>query len=188
MERTEGQIPPTYDAITRRFLEHDRVTLKEVYAKNYPSVETYILQNSGSEDDAKDVFQEAILAAWLNTREGKFHPKDESSLGGYIYRIARYKWLDRLKSKAFRRNIRLEEDHDIAQEIEKSDQTERLEKLRQLYANIGEKCREILNRFYYAKMSLDEIGSELGFDAATVKTQKYRCMKKLRTLNNGGNE
>lgn len=146
-------------------------------------MEAYIIQNSGSADDAKDIFQEAITAAWLNTKEGKFTPQDESSLGGYIYRIAKFKWLDKVKSKSYKSTMRLADDYDPAEESPVDDEREdRLNHLRSLYAQLGEKCQNILNRFYYSKMSLDEIGSELGFDAATVKTQKYRCMKKLRTL------
>ncbi len=188
MQSNQNNLPPISNDVTRRFIEHDRFTLKEIYAKNYPSVEAYIKQNSGSSDDAKDIFQEAITAAWLNAKEGKFTPQDESSLGGYIYRIAKFKWLDRVKSKSYKSTIRLAEDYDPAEEVEEQDdKSEKLNHMRDLYAQLGDKCRNILNRFYYAKMSLDEIGSELGFDAATVKTQKYRCMKKLRDLNSENN-
>lgn len=188
MERTEGNIPPNLDEATRKFLKHDRVTLKDIYAKHYPSVENYVLQNSGSGDDAKDIFQEAITAAWLNTKEGKFEPNDASALGGYIFRIAKYKWLDKLKSKSYRSTLRLADDFDPEEEKpESSFQDERLEQLRNIYAQLGDKCQNILNRFYYAKMSLEDIGSEMGFDAATVKTQKYRCMKKLRQLKDQSN-
>ena len=188
MQSNQNKIPPISDKVTLRFLEHDRATLKEIYSKNYPSVEAYIIKNSGSSDDAKDIFQEAITAAWLNAKEGKFTPQDESSLGGYIYRIAKFKWLDRIKSKSFKSTMRLAEDYDPADEIEEDESEEKLNQLRNIYSQLGEKCRIILNRFYYAKMSLDEIGNELGFEAATVKTQKYRCMKKLRELNAQGND
>lgn len=188
VQSKQRQFPPISDKVTRSFIEHDRATLKEIYAKNYPSVEAYILQNSGSSDDAKDTFQEAITAAWLNAREGRFTPQDESSLGGYIYRIAKYKWLDRLKSKPYKSTTRLAEDYDPPAEIELEVNDDNLNQLRRIYAKLGDKCKNILNRFYYAKMSLDEIGSELGYDAATVKTQKYRCMKKLRNFNSENNE
>jgi RNA polymerase sigma factor (sigma-70 family) len=187
VQSNQRKIPPISDKVTRRFLDHDRATLKEIYTKNYPSVEAYIIQNSGSSDDAKDIFQEAITAAWLNTKEGKFTPQDESSLGGYIYRIAKYKWLDRVKSKSYKSTMRLAEDYDPAEEVEMDGNDEKLNQLRTIYAQLGDRCKNILNRFYYSKMSLDEIGSELGFDPATVKTQKYRCMKKLRDLNSENN-
>ena len=175
------------DKVTRRFLENDRATLKEIYAKNYPSVEAYIYQNSGNSDDAKDIFQEAITAAWLNTKQGKFEPKDESSLGGYIYRIAKFKWLDRVKSKSYKSTMRLADDYDPAEEVESDNSDERIDQLREMYRKLGDKCQNLLNKFYYAKMSLEEIGAELGFDAATVKTQKYRCMKKLKSLKTESN-
>ena len=184
VERLRKDITAISDQVTRLFLERDRNTLKKLYAEHYPTVEKYIVQNSGNAEEAKDVFQEAITAAWLNVKEGKFEPKDETALGGYLYRIARYKWLDKVKSKEYRTTVRLADDYDPAEEAEINERDEKLRKLRLLYAQLGERCQLILNRFYYGKMSLEEIGEELGFDAATVKTQKYRCMKKLRTLKN----
>jgi RNA polymerase sigma factor (sigma-70 family) len=184
LRRTEGKIPEISDKMTRLFVKHDRVTLKEIYAKHYPAVENYIQQNSGNREDAKDIFQEAITAAWLNTREGKFTPQDESALGGYIFRIAKYKWLDKVRSKAHRSTVRMAEVDDRVEESEINERDEKLAQLRKIYGQLGERCQSILNKFYYSKMSLDQIGEEMGFDAATVKTQKYRCMKKLRTLKN----
>lgn len=157
--------------------------MEQIYAQNFKSVEMYILKNSGDQADAKDIYQEAIVAAWVNVKEGKFEPQGGKSIGGYIFQIAKYKWLDKLKSKAYKSTVRLEHENqpEAVSDIDYSkDDESRLSYLANLYSKLDEKCTSILNRFYYQKMSLEDIGTELGYDQGTVKTLKYRCMKKLK--------
>lgn len=166
------------------FRQNDRRSLNKIYSMHYSSVEHYIFSNNGSEADAKDIFQEAILAAWLNVKEGKFTPQNSDSLGGYIFQISKFKWLDKLKSKAHRSTLRIEREETIDdgnEEInEKVVQEERINYLKSLYSKLDDKCKSILNSFYYEKKSLEEIGEELSYDAGSLKTMKYRCMKKLK--------
>ncbi len=178
---------PSTSEIIRRFAANDRQTLETIYKENYPAVVHYVVKNNGEETDAKDIFQDAVLAAWLNVKEGKFDINNGSaSLGGYIYQIAKFKWLDKLKSKKHRSTIRLvvdERNDDTDAEVDELDiQEKRLKGLSEMYQNLGDKCKAILTRFYYDKKSLAEIGKDLNYDAATLRTLKYRCMNKLRQM------
>ncbi|SRR5690554_1712257 len=167
----------------RKFVGKDQRCLERIYMDNYENVQQYILNNSGKSEDAKDIFQEAIVAAWLNVKEGKFEVQSGKSLGGYIFQIAKFKWLDKLKSKEYRATIRLSgENHslpdpqeDYGEEVEL-----KMKYMNELYNQLDEKCKSILSRFYYENKSLAEIGEELKYSSETIKTLKYRCMKKLR--------
>lgn len=174
------------DPLLEGFQRSDPRALEIIYANTYPTVETYVVKNSGRSADAKDVFQEAIMAAWLNVQQGSFTRSDKGSLEGYIFQIAKYKWLDRLKSKSFRSTLRAEgrdfTDSDPLDEALMHETEEKLEKLQKIFELLDQKCATILKSFYYMKKSLPEIGEELGHDAATIKTFKYRCMKKLKSL------
>ncbi len=174
--------------ILRKFADKDHRVLELVYKKNYPSVLHYILKNSGDENDARDIFQEALLATWLNVSEGRFTTQSGSSLGGYIFQIARFKWLDKLKSTTHRSVMRIVS-NDIAQVAESETEMElrhlqetRIAEMESMYQNLGEKCKAILTRFYYEKKSLAEIGAELDYDPDTLRTLKYRCMMQLRKM------
>jgi hypothetical protein len=47
----------------------------------------------------------------------------------------------------------------------------------------GEKCYEILTRFFYQKQSMDEIAAAMGYtNGDNVKNQKSRCQKKMKEL------
>jgi RNA polymerase sigma factor (sigma-70 family) len=174
------------DQFIEGFKSNDRVCLDKIYTMYYKIVERYIFKNNGDENDAKDIFQEAMIATWLNIKEEKFKPITADSLGGYIFQIARFKWLDKLKSSPHRMTNRIENDGQVQswhEDFDASDiQEERISKLKSLYGKLDDKCKGILDRYYYQKMSLEEIGKELDHDGGTIKTLKYRCMKKLRTV------
>ncbi len=146
----------------------------------------YVVKNSGKEADARDVFQEAIVATWMNIREGKFRTLNGTSVEGYLCQIARNKWLDQLRSKPYRTTMRL-----VTAEIENSAETEtgykeieeeRIVYLQRLYNSLGVKCQQILKLFYFRKQSLQQISETLDHDPETLRTLKYRCMMKLRKL------
>ncbi|NNC82993.1 MAG: sigma-70 family RNA polymerase sigma factor [Flavobacteriales bacterium] len=164
------------------FVQNDPDTLKQFYASHFPQVRNYILSNSGSAEDAQDMFQEAMLATWLNLKQGRFNPEDEENLGAYVFRIAKFKWLDRLRSVQFKKVHRMnpEVKDNIADDSEIQESSDRVDHLRLVYATLDSKCKRILDMFYYDKKDLASIAAELGHDVGSIRTMKYRCMMKLR--------
>lgn len=163
---------------------NDEKALRHLYTVNYPPVEKFVLQNSGSRDDAKDIFQEAFVAMWRNVRLEKFIPTGEGSLNAYLFQIARHKWMDHLRSATVKKTTTLEEKHDIAMTFEEMDDkdVERLKAIREKFKQLGDSCRELLIRFYYQKQPLKDIAVSMEWTEATAKNNKYRCMERLRTM------
>jgi len=171
------------ESMTEGFLKGDDFVLSQFYKNTFPVVRKYVVQNGGEDDDARDIFQEAITAAWLNTIEGKYKVRGTSELGGYIFQIAKYKWIDRMKSAHSRKTVRLEVIREEFSEEPPSDiAAERMEELTLLHDGLGDKCRQILELFYFEKKSLEEMGKILAHDASTLRTMKYRCMMQLRKM------
>ncbi len=162
-----------------------------IYKENIAAVRKYVRNNNGSDDDVKDIYQDAIIASWMNINDGKYQPKKGSELGGYIFQIAKFKWLDKLKSKASKNTIRLVSD-EVKDQLADSgidhQPDDDIAYLQTLYTKLGDKCRAILNSFYYEKKSLEEIGTDLKYDASTLRTMKYRCMMQLRKMHLEGSE
>ncbi len=159
--------------------------LRKVYADNFPWLERYIRKNSGKAEDAQDVFQESVSAAWINLKAGKFKG-DAKQFNAYVRQICKYKWINQLKSAAHTRTT-LEEDlsqfEGGADTIESLD--EQLKQTRQLnasFASIGEKCRELLGRFYFKRQPLAKIADAMNNTEESIKTIKYRCMMRLRKI------
>jgi len=163
--------------------------LKNLYVSNYPKIEIFVLRNSGSKDQAKDIYQDAFLAVWQNIKQDKFVPQTESSINGYIYTIAKNKWLDVLRSQGYKKTIvtsqlghfeiKDEENNDIDDDILKD---KRLEDVMLAFKNLGDACKSLLRMFYFEKKSMNLIAEELALDSASTRNKKYRCMQKLREI------
>jgi len=168
---------------------NDSTILKRIYASNYPKIEALVLTNSGTKEHAKDIFQEAFLAVWQNIKQDKFVPKSESSINGYLYTIAKNKWMDVLRSQGYKKTIiasqmshfeiKDEENNGIDDDILKD---KRLEDVMLAFKNLGEACKRLLRMFYFEKKSMHLIAEELELDAASTRNKKYRCMQKLRQI------
>ena len=169
--------------------DNDSKALKSIYVQNYPKVEALVLKNSGTKEHAKDIYQEAFLAVWQNIKQDKFIPKTESSINGYLYTIAKNKWMDVLRSQGYKKTIvasqlqhfeiKDEEDNGIDDDILKD---KRLEDVMLAFKNLGEACRSLLRMFYFEKKSMNLIAEELSLDSASTRNKKYRCMQKLRQI------
>ncbi len=168
------------------FKNSQATALEFIYKSNLAMVRNYVKKNNGTDADAMDIFQEAVIATWLNVKDEKYQPATDASLGAYIFQIAKYKWLDRVKSKRYKTTMRIEADELENKADESMVQSETAEDniayMQSIYVRLGDKCKEILNRFYYDKKSLEEIGVELQYDATTLRTMKYRCMMQLRKM------
>jgi len=166
---------------------NDEKTLQKIYRENYHKTEKYVLENQGSVAEAKDIFQEAFIAAWRNIKLDKFRPENESSLAGYLYTIAKYKWLDCLRSAHYRKTVPMDnvmaatEDTTQRMDLDKGDH-EYLQQVRAHFERLGANCRDVLTRYYYKKESLRTISSALNWTEATARNNKYRCLQQLRAM------
>jgi RNA polymerase sigma factor (sigma-70 family) len=170
----------TQEQLINGICANDAAILRWLYQSQYPKVRKYVLDNNGDEDQAKDLFQEAFVSFWNNVRENKFQPENGSALTGYLYQIAKNKWLDHLRSSQFKKTVVLQADHDREDEPEEND----WQQFRTLVAaeikHLGENCQEILRRFYFAKESMESIAKAFQWTDATARNNKYRCIQRLR--------
>lgn len=166
---------------------NDEIALKSLYKENFYKTEKYIVSNNGSEEEAKDIYQEAFVTVWENVQDNKFVPKNQSALNGYLYTIAKNKWLNHLNSARYRktnsydnnRYVLNDESIDMNIELENNDD---INLIANAFNNLGEACKKLLSAFYYDNKSLREIAKIFEITEASAKNKKYRCTEKLRTL------
>ncbi|NRA91483.1 MAG: sigma-70 family RNA polymerase sigma factor [Psychroserpens sp.] len=167
---------------------NDQVALRAFYVKNYSKIEGMVLKNSGTVDHAKDIYQESFIVVWNNLKSNRFEPKNETALEGYLYQIAKNKWMDVLRSKSFRKTNRISDETLAVLKQESNEDPDKevldikLKKAMEAFKNLGQPCKSLLTNFYYEKKSLREIASELQLGEASVRNKKYRCMEKLRGI------
>ena len=157
--------------------------LKCLYEDNYFKVEKYVLTNSGTIEEAKDIYQEAFITLWRNIQMEKFYPESEHSLNAYLYRIAKNKWLDHLRSCHYRKTVPLMAAADKREEEEiPEEDVQFIIEVKKHFQQLGENCQELLIRFYYKKESMRTISKQFDWTEASTRNNKYRCLQKLREL------
>lgn len=178
-------IEKQFELVTAIKANNERV-LHKLYTENFYKTEQYILRNSGTMPQAKDTYQEAFITVWRNIKDGKFVPENETAVQGYLYQIAKYKWLDFLRSSRYKKTTPFEPlennfDMDISESIDKESEKKRKQTMK-AFEKLGVECKKLLTDFYYNKKSMRKIASEFEIEEASARNKKYRCINKLRAL------
>lgn len=164
------------DGIRRR---DDRV-LRFIYKSYYPLIMKLVLNNSGTEEDAKDVFQETLIVAFKNIRDNSDFNL-ESGLQTYLYSVARLKWLNVLR-KTKNDNRLLKENHDFIEFEEPKPFNEkdiRYSVYQKAFLRLPDDCQQIL-RMSMDGMEQKEIADALGFRSENyIKKRKHFCKEFL---------
>ncbi len=171
--------------ILRAIQSGDETAIDYLYQTYYQPIKLYVLQNSGNADDARDVFQDGVVAFWVNVREGNFQLTSEATLATYFTRICKNRWLDKIRSADFKRKASLDavtEPMATDDVLSRMISTEEVSQLAVLFGKLGDKCQQILRSFYYEKQSLEKIADTLGMQTDSLKNEKYRCMMRLKEL------
>lgn len=163
---------------------NDGRTLKRLYKANFGKVRKYVLRNNGDTAAAKDVYQEAFVAMWRNIKNDKFSCEEPSSVNGYLYQIAKNKWLDHLRSARYKRTSFINRDLEADQsEIEETEEkSKKIKILMDSIDKMGERCHTLLKLFYFERRSFREIADITGLDEASARNAKYRCQNQLKKI------
>ena len=157
--------------------------LSYLYGDTLEKVVRYVMKNSGSEDDGKDVFQDVVLALFNKVVRG-----DQSfidNVGAYVFTMSRNRWIDRQRKARPHVDINQVKEGQLETDEgdESSEQEERKSLLRESFKLLGEKCQKLLLYAIYQKMPMTQIALELKLaNANAAKMQHYRCKKQLAEI------
>lgn len=166
------------EALVLGIRNQENAALNFLYKNYFRMIKEFVLKNSGSYDDAKDVFQECVISLVEKLIEKPLVLT--SSFKTYFYSMCRYNWLKKIKGQ--NRFIKIQElSYEIADEIKENFDNEiKFEKLN-LLASLGEKCQEILRLYYYNQISMADIALKMNYtNADNVKNQKFKCVEQLK--------
>lgn len=162
--------------IFERVCQGDEKALEYLYKKHYRMMTKMVLSNSGTEQEAKDVYQEAVLVFWQKAISKELVMT--SKISTYIYSICRNLWRKELERKK-----RLSHEEKDSAEYQENDSKERSKIMIECINKLDDTCKQVLMYYYYDGMSMQEIADKLGFaNTNTAKTKKYKCKKKLDDL------
>ncbi|MEP2667428.1 MAG: sigma-70 family RNA polymerase sigma factor [Cyclobacteriaceae bacterium] len=162
--------------IFERIKNGDEKALEFIYKKYYRMMTKLVMTNSGTEDEARDVYQDALVVFWQKARSGKLVLT--SKISTYVYSICQNLWRKELDRK--KRLSHEAKDSSVSIDM---DSPEREKIMAKCLNQLGETCRKVLMYYYFDEMSMQEIADRLGFaNTDTAKTKKYKCKQKLDEL------
>ena len=163
---------------------NDRSIIEAIYRDNYPMIQALILNNSGNSDEARDIFQEAMIVVYEKAKSENFEL--HCQLKTYIYSVCRRLWLKRLQQlqrygsliENVEETVAVDEDLDLHDKHNAD-----FVIMEQAMSKIGEPCKSLLDAYYIQKKNMQEIAADFGYtNSDNAKTQKYKCLVRLKKL------
>ena len=169
-------------ALLEGLAQNKRQAIETIYKQHYNMVQALIINNNGSSDDARDIFQETMIVLYEKARSGVFELNCQ--LKTFIYSVARRLWLKRLHQlQKFTSEVPvLENIIQIEEDIE-SHEKQHLEfhMMDKALVRLGEPCKSLIEAFYLQKKNMTEIAGNFGYtNADNAKNQKYKCLMRLK--------
>ena len=147
-------------------------------------IQHFVTNNNGSFDDARDIFQEAMIALYEKAQSESFVLTCQ--IKTYVYSICRRLWLKRLQQLGRYSNQvdSLEETIPVEEDLENHEKRNAAFAIMDRAMNsLGEPCNSLLEGYYLKKMGMQELAGEFGYtNADNAKNQKYKCLMRLKKL------
>ena len=171
-------------ALLKGLANNDSKAIDTIYKDNFNMVQAFILHNNGSYDDARDVFQEAMIALYEKAQSESFVLTCQ--IKTYVYSVCRRLWLKRLQQMG-RYSIQvdsLDETVPVEEDLEIHEKRNaEFAIMDRAMSSLGEPCKSLLEGYYIKKMGMQELAAEFGYtNADNAKNQKYKCLMRLKKL------
>jgi len=173
--------PTTYsdDTYVKGIINGDSTIITALYTEYFGSIKRFIQSNSGTEEDARDIFQEAIVVLYRKAVSKQLTLT--SSLYTFLYAICKNLWLKQLRRKKadgvtiHQDTVYIYEDDLEATIVEQEQYSFFMSKFREL----GKDCQKVL-RLFFDRKSMQEIAKLMGYKSTQyAKKRKFICKKYL---------
>ena len=171
-------------ALLKGLAQNDSKAVETLYKSHFTMIQHFVENNNGSFDDARDVFQEAMIALYEKVQLDSFVLTCQ--IKTYLFSICKHLWLKRIQQmgkysstlSAHEESISVEMDMG---QIEKKDAA--FEIMDRALNSLGEPCKSLLEGYYLNKKGMQELASQFGYtNADNAKNQKYKCLMRLKKL------
>jgi len=171
-------------ALLKGLAQNDSRAVEALYKSHFSMIQHFVTNNNGSFDDARDIFQEAMITLYEKVQLDNFALTCQ--IKTYLFSICKNLWLKRLQQmgkysaplSAQEETISVEEDMD---RFEKKDAAFAI--MDRALNSLGEPCKSLLEGYYLNKKGMQELANQFGYtNADNAKNQKYKCLMRLKKL------
>lgn len=174
------------EAILEGIKLRSQFIVSHLYEELFPVLTKFVQANSGAEEDAEDIFQEALIVVYQKMSQPGFELT--SSFKGFFFGVCRMLWLRKITSSDIdEETLDLEEvftasalahEDDIARELKIDADVLMMGLYQKHFLKLNMECQQIL-RLSMRKVPQKEIAEEMNLTSNYVKTRKFMCKKQL---------
>ncbi len=178
------KIGSTDEQLLAGLARNEKTATETLYREHFGMIQAFILNNNGSSEDARDIFQEAMIVLYEKATSGKFELT--AQVKTYLYSVCRRLWLKRLQQMQ-RFGVPVESMSEMVQVDEDLEAHERRNEafitMEKALGHLGEPCKSLLEAYYLQKKNMQEISEHFGYtNAENAKNQKYKCLTRLKKM------
>ena len=171
-------------ALLKGLAQNDSKAVETLYKSHFTMIQHFVENNNGSFDDARDVFQEAMIALYEKVQLDSFVLTCQ--IKTYLFSICKHLWLKRLHQmgkyssplNAHEESISVETDMGMFEKKEAA-----FAIMNRALNSLGEPCKSLLEGYYINKKGMQELANQFGYtNADNTKNQKYKCLMRLKKL------
>jgi len=171
-------------ALLEGLASSDKKAVEAIYRDNYNVIQALVINNNGSADDARDIFQEAMIVLYEKARSGTFELNCQ--IKTFIYSVSRRLWLKRLQqqNRFSAPGDSMEPVVPVEDELEDHERKDaEFEMMDNAISHLGEPCKSLIEAYYLQKKTMQEIAASFGYtNADNAKNQKYKCLMRLKKI------
>ena len=171
---------PSNNDLIKGIRNHDSSLLWHVYETYYPIIEGYIIHNQGSREQARDIFQDAMIIVYNRIKSDELELS--CKFGTYLYAICKNIWMQERK-KYLQRAEKLRQQPLVVNDPGPADDPLLQNHLTNLFnkhfEELSKDCQKILS-MYFNNFSVEDIRVAMNYkDLHHTADRKYRCKKSL---------
>ncbi len=155
----------------------------ELYKNHFSMVNRFVLNNRGTMTDAEDLFQDTMLVLIEKLSVENF--AISASLKTYIMAIAKYLWLNKIRSSFRETELTDIHNNQFYEDIDNSIEQEKTyrDKLQGYLHKITEHCKGLIHDVFFKEKAIEQIQKEYGYSSKhNAINQKHKCVEQIRKI------
>jgi len=153
----------------------DDKSVNYLYDSFFDTIKSYVLKNTGTEDDAYDIFQDALMVLFKKIQLNNL--EENTDVKGYVFGVSKNLWHEHLRKK--RKNVEM--DKELVDDFDPSNLLDTpLEQIVQRsFLKLKPECQEVLNMVIKGH-DYSHIAREMNYKSADyARRKKYLCKEAL---------
>ena len=159
----------------------------KIYEEFQPSFRNWVLNNNGTDVEAEDTFQEALIAIYIKASDDSFLL--ESSFGAYFFGIAKNLWRKKLIKKKRAQKVRNTLSQEQVSEQKRNNIFDEslqndawIKPMLDTFSLLSPRCQNLLDLLLIKNKPIKEVEKLLKMKANAIYVRKHKCLNRWRNL------